>query len=313
MNEAMRPLLFLSVAGVAVAAACGGATTSSTSVPIEVDGSTPIDIPDTGVNLTNPDGASTSVDSGPPLLPCEKHPPGTVTSVVTIAVGATTRSFVLVNPPADGINKMALVVSFHGDGGTGASMSSEFPLVNASQNDAVVIYPDGINFGWDVDHPENETPFFDAILEYAKANTCIDSSRVFVTGYSSGGYMANQLGCIRGDRLRGIAPQSGGGPYILGGTFDPQGNLNCPTSAPSALIIHGDADPTVAPNEGAISQEYWGYRNGCGDAFLTSSPTPCELEDACATGKVGRCIIPGMGHAIWSNAPEAVWTFFKSL
>lgn len=312
----MRPLLFLCVTGVAVAAACGGATHSSDPV-VGLDGSAPIELPDTGLNLSPPDGSVDgslpTEDSGPPLLPCEKHPPGISTWNATITVGATSRSFFVVTPPADGVNKMALVVVFHGDGGTGAGMSNEFPLVNASQNEAVAIYPDGINFGWDVDHPENEAPFFDAILEYANTHTCIDSNRIFVTGYSSGGYMANQLGCIRGDRLRGIAAQSGGGPYILGGTFDPQGNLNCPTASPSALVIHGDADPTVAPSEGAISQEYWGYKNGCGDAFVTSSPTPCELESGCTKGKVGRCIIPGMGHMIWSNAPSAVWTFFKSL
>lgn len=291
------------MASLAVAASCSSGVDSSL-VDTADAGSEPGDGFPGG---TNDSGIAASVDSSTVMTD------GGAVSSVSLLAGGVTRSFLLFAPTVPSSTPRALVFAFHGDGGTGASMLSDFPLDRASGSDAIVIYPDGINFGWDVDHPENELPFFDAMLAHAQAVASIDASRVFVTGYSSGGYMANQLGCLRGNVLRGIAAQSGGGPYLLGGSFDAMGNLICPTPSPASLAIHGDSDPTVAPSEGAFSVNYWSYKNQCGGTFTTATPNPCEMADGCAKGKVGRCLIPGMGHQIWASAPEAVWTFFRAL
>ena len=286
-----------------MAAACTSGVDSSL-VDTADGGSEPLDGSTGG---TNDSGIAASVDSSTVMTD------GGAVSSISLTAGGVTRSFVLFAPTVPSGTPRALVFAFHGDGGTGVSMMSDFPLERASGANAIVIYPDGINFGWDVDHPENELPFFDAMLTHAQAVTSIDASRVFVTGYSSGGYMANQLGCLRGNVLRGIAAQSGGGPYLLGGSFDAMGNLICPTPSPASLAIHGDSDPTVAPSEGAFSVNYWSYKNQCGGTFTAATPNPCEVADGCTKAKVGRCLIPGMGHQIWSSAPEAVWAFFNSL
>ncbi len=296
----LLPLLLSSLAPFAFAFACSSGTDSSIDVAGDastIDSAT--ETPDTGI--------APSVDSSTVMMD------GGAVSSVSLSAGGVTRTFLLFAPTVPSAAPRALVFAFHGDGGTGASMMSEFPVDRASGSNAVVIYPDGINRGWDVDHPENELPFFDAMLAHAQAVATIDPVRVFVTGYSSGGYMANQLGCLRGNVLRGIAAQSGGGPYLLGGTFDAKGNLVCPTPPPAALIIHGQSDPTVAPSEGSFSFEYWSYRNECGNTASVSTPLYCEAADGCAKQSVARCLVPGMGHQIWANAPEAVWGFFSGL
>ena len=126
--------------------------------------------------------------------------------------------------------------------------------------------------------------------------------------------MSNQLGCFRGNVLRGIAPQSGGGPYQIGGKFDSKGQLICSGGFTSALSIHGLSDSTVAPSEEVFSQNYWIYKNACTKTYASATPSPCQLATGCTAGrKVGHCLVSGMGHSIWSNAAPAVWGFFKSL
>src|SRR5258706_12134692 len=42
------------------------------------------------------------------------------------------------------------------------------------------------------------------------AKHCVDTSRVFATGYSSGSWLVNTLECVRGDKLRATGTVSGG-------------------------------------------------------------------------------------------------------
>jgi len=301
--------------------AAGGAD-SATNVPGS-DSAAPSSAVDEDADVSSADSdiAPGGDDSGPTtpadsatnsVAGCGKfsEPAGTVT--VKLTVGGKTRSFEAYSPPPS--QMVSLVFVLHGDGGTGAGIHSSFPLEKASGNDAVVFYPDGNSKTWDLDHPENELPFFDAMIDYAKAHYCVDGSRVFATGFSRGGYMSNQLGCFRGNVLKGIAPQSGGGPYQIGGKFDSKGQLICPGGSTSSLSIHGLSDSTVAPSEETFSENYWIYQNKCTKTFSASSPSPCQMAQGCTAGRsVGHCLISGMGHSIWSNATQAVWGFFKTL
>lgn len=259
-------------------------------------------------------GPSSVADSGPtvPVAACGKAADPAGTSTVKLTVGGKTRSFEISAPAPT--KMVSLVFVLHGDGGTGAGIHAGFPLEKVSGSDALVFYPDGTNKTWDLDKPENDLPFFDAMIDYAKAHYCVDGSRVFATGFSRGGYMSNQLGCFRGNVFKGIAPQSGGGPYQIGGKFDSKGQLICPGGTTSSMSIHGLSDSTVAPSEEAFSENYWIYKNQCTKTFTSSSPSPCQMADGCGGGrKVGKCLISGMGHSIWSNATQAVWGFFKTL
>src|SRR5204863_32102 len=101
---------------------------------------------------------------------------------------------------------------------------------------------------------------------------------------SNGAYMANQLGCRRGDRIRAVASHSGGGPYETSGEYDEQGHLLCKGKPVGSLIIHGTSDGTVAPSEGHKSLEHWTFANHCGGASAPSSNAPagCVAFQGCA-------------------------------
>ena len=38
--------------------------------------------------------------------------------------------------------------------------------------------------------------FFDDVMDWAAANLCLDTERVYSTGFSNGAFMSNSLGCV---------------------------------------------------------------------------------------------------------------------
>ena len=180
---------------------------------------------------------------------------------------------------------------------------------------ALFVYPQGAGGGWDLDAPparNRDVALFDAILLKVHGSLCLDPKRVFVTGFSNGAYMANQLACRRGDRIRAIATHAGGGPYENAGTYDDQGHLVCPGKAVAALVVHGLSDKGVAPNEGQKSVDHWSFANRCTGRTSPGGPSACVSFDGCAQPVVS-CKVPGLGHAMWSEGKRMTWSFFDSL
>ncbi len=113
-----------------------------------------------------------------------------------------------------------------------------------------------------------EVPYVHEVLAEVKANYCVDQSRVFITGHSSGGWEAFTVGCALSKDIRGIDPVSGGlrlhrpacqGPQasmIVEGLMDtanpigplamPSGDLDSYGSAPARdeiLVRNGCVSP----------------------------------------------------------------------
>lgn len=76
-----------------------------------------------------------------------------------------------------------------------------------------------------------------AILDDLIAHYNVDQSRVFVTGFSMGGFMANRLAIEHADRVTAIASVSGTVGNVV--------KENTPARPVSALHIHGTADGTI--------------------------------------------------------------------
>src|SRR5258705_13348190 len=56
-----------------------------------------------------------------------------------------------------------------------------------------------------------EKAFIETLWPIVASSFCIDEHRVFMSGYDSGAWLANQLGHVYGSRLfRAIAPSAGG-------------------------------------------------------------------------------------------------------
>jgi polyhydroxybutyrate depolymerase len=232
----------------------------------------------------------------------------------TLEVGGRTRSYLLVAPAAlEPARRYPLVLVFHGDGGSAASFHQGFPFERASGDAAFLAYPDGDRATWDLEsRPNPDVLFAETLIRVLATELPIDAERVFATGYSSGGFLANVIACQKSGLLRAIASNAGGAPYKQA-TKWPNGYPRCPGQEPiAAMALHGRRDFGVTIDSGRFSAEYWAYVNGCAvEAMETTGYPECRAYRGCPAGKaVVFCDVPELGHWVWDRAAEASWTFF---
>lgn len=246
----------------------------------------------------------------------------TVTSEV-LDVNGTKRDFVLAVPIAlvPG-KKYPLVLALHGDGGDGAAMRAGSRLDDVTGENAVVAYPTGTAASWRLYQPVAENPdvaFLTALVSSLAARLPIDTTRVFGTGFSSGAFMVNQVACRQPALFRGIASHGGGAPNEpedATASAWPNGMVQCngQSVGVAALVVHGQDDGVVVYASGEYTARYWAYVGGCQTTKSPSVPAPCVRYDGCSSERpVMFCGIPGLGHALWSDAMKTTWDFFASL
>jgi polyhydroxybutyrate depolymerase len=234
----------------------------------------------------------------------------------TITVGSETRTYELFVPPSyDGKRAFPLVFVFHGDGGTGAGIRSQFDLEAASQQGAIFVYPDGVGQTWRFDDAAGlakDVPFVDQLISKLGKSHCTDTKRRFAVGFSRGAYFANQLGCFSTSGLRGVVAHAGGGPFGVdgSGTTFPNGQLLCPQPPTAALQVIGTNDDVA---EAQKARDHWQRVNACASSTSPYAPSPCVAYDGCAPDRDEiYCEIPGLGHTIWSRGAEVTWGFIRS-
>lgn len=228
----------------------------------------------------------------------------------TLEVDGQSRTFLLDVPgDYDPNTPYPLLFGFHGRGFDGAEFRADDygGLTSAAGDDAIVVHPDAlgeVERAWDTES-ERDIRFFDALLSAVGDGLCIDESRVFAAGHSSGGYFTNTLACARGDSLRAIAPVAGGGPFGSGGNPP-----DCERPV-SAWVAHSESDQTVLFSNGEGSRDFWRESNDCNDSLVTASPAPCMAFQGCRAGlAVNWCVYEG-GHDWPSFGAQAIWSFFS--
>lgn len=175
---------------------------------------------------------------------------------VNLTVDGNARTFIVYLPLGyNNTGEMPLLFVLHGQGGTNTGMIeiADFrPIADAEK--VVVIYPQGIEKVWNDGRPVaanqmgiNDVSFFSQLIDYAVANYSADASRVYATGLSSGGFMSTRLACELSTRFAAIAAV---GASIEANSIFPNCNPSKPTPA---IYIHGNSDPLVPFNGGAIA------------------------------------------------------------
>jgi polyhydroxybutyrate depolymerase len=258
-------------------------------------------------------GSSGAVDSGSGGNCSLPKAPGGFQAAQKLTVGGATRTYSIAVPADyDATRSYPVIFAFHGDGGDGASARGAFKLEATHGNEAILVYPDGLNRTWDLDTWDDATNpdirFMDALVAAVKATYCAAS--FYAVGFSRGGFFANHVGCHRGNLFRAVSSHGGGGPYDATlKNFDAQGNLICPTKPVPALLVIGANDGLL--NDSNFSRKYWTFANGCQTAAAATDPSPCVAQQGCQK-PVEWCQIPGLGHGIWQNAAETTWKFFMA-
>lgn len=240
--------------------------------------------------------------AGAPSRGCEGGGPPAGVSNGTIDVAGKARTYVLVLPTGANDHPRPLVFGYHGAGGNGAGIRGYLNLEGPASGSAIFVYPDGLSesggsTGWP-NTSGRDVAFFDALLSKISAETCVDTSRVFVAGFSYGGVMANRLGCERAGVVRAIAPLAGNGPW---GT--------CDGKEVAAWLSFGTSDSYY----NTTGRDHWTKTNSCQATSHPVDPAPCVSYDGCSNGHpVTWCEFNG-GHSVPSWIGPAVWKFYSSL
>jgi polyhydroxybutyrate depolymerase len=206
------------------------------------------------------------------------------------------------------------VVTFHGLGNNAEEQLdlSGFAAV-ADRNGFVVVTPESRGAGWDLvsppSRPGSDAAFVVALMHDLLSVACVDSHRLYATGFSNGAASVFALACAN---IGGFAAYG-----AVAGTFYLP---TCDRAPPQPIVyFHGTADPvvpidgevisgiTVAPAR--VSMAEWAAHNGCSAGTHQSVIAPDVTRiiwSGCRDGaNVNYYIIAGAGHS-WPGAPAAI-------
>ena len=259
------------------------------------------------------------------------------TASFSTSFGNYQRSFIVHVPPNFDFETQSLPLVFVLHGYTGQApiirQYSGFDQIS-DQESFIVVYVQGTtdafgNTGWNVNvvptfNLVDDVGLFKALIKYFKANYNIDSSKIFSTGMSLGGFMSYRLACELNE-INSIGSVTGS----MAGYYDCN-----PPKKTGTIHFHGTSDGTV-PYDGVEwslsardAHDFWKVHNSC------NSQTEINLPDFNGDGRITKRLISyncdenkavelysleGEGHIWWNrawghdiNTSELIWQFFKN-
>jgi hypothetical protein len=200
----------------------------------------------------------------------------------TIASGGMNRTYLLETPDAyDNTHPHRVVFMFHWNYGSinaivnppDADRNTDRPFYgmgDLTDDQTIFVVPQGLvgatgGAGWE--NPNNrDVNFTDDMLAAISADLCIDTSRVFTTGFSYGAGMSVALACVRPDKFRAAAVYE---PAFISGVQPGQ----CTT--PIAFFeSHGVDDQIINYQTGLNVLNTFTGLNGC--TALTPPDPPAD-------------------------------------
>jgi poly(3-hydroxybutyrate) depolymerase len=166
--------------------------------------------------------------------------------------------------------------------------------------------------GPDGDHADSpEVPYFDAVLAEVEDNYCVDKSKVYMAGWSSGGWLTALLACTRTDVIKAVGWASAGL------------QLNHPECVgPMPAILERGVDDGGTPlAQTEQARESLRLRNGCSTETEPWDPgekdfdtSTCVSYKGCKAGfPLVWCPIPGGHNNGGKLASVGYWKLWSSL
>jgi polyhydroxybutyrate depolymerase len=222
----------------------------------------------------------------------------------SIVNSGVTRTYTFYVPQLyDSLNvAVPLVFNIHGAGGTSAGQETDedFRKIADTAN-FIIVHPQGLSMpiapglsfkqtGWNVLGTvaawNADKTFIINLLEKLATEYNINRSRVYLTGYSEGGFMGYDFACFVSGRFAAIGS--------ICGSLIPSHYTACAPAQPTPVMeIHGTNDPVIAyDGNGAVTTtpvdnmiNYWVTYNNCG-------PTPDsivhlnDIVDSCCAANI---------------------------
>lgn len=219
----------------------------------------------------------------------------------TLVVNGVSRTYLLHIPANFQKNSSALIVALHGSQSSGAGMESQSQLsVKADQAGFAVAYPDALLSSqghtlWSVFYndfaftgtPPDDVGFLRALISTLQSNLQPDPKKIYVTGFSVGGYMAHRVGVQLSDLVAAVGVVEGTLYAIAPGDTR---SVPAVTAPVSVLIFHGDQDSAI---------------NYCGSSSSTSTASSQDqtydywignLADSCSLLSTASPLCDAQGH-----------------
>lgn len=246
----------------------------------------------------------------------------------------------------DGTHAVPVVLALHGRLGQGAGEERLSHLDKISdERGFLVVYPDGLDRSWADGRggtPSDrkgvdDVKFLAKLIDQIEAEFKVDSSRIYATGMSNGGFMSGRLACQMSIRVAAVA--------IVAASLSESVAESChPEAAVSVLVLQGTEDPLV-PLAGGVVLSHdatvakFAKLNRCpstpkmeriADHAGDGTTIDVAIYSGCAGGsEVRGYVVNGGGHA-WPggmqyfpasiigktsknmDASEVIWEFFST-
>ena len=235
----------------------------------------------------------------------------------TIVTGGLIRYYDWAAP--DGNQPRPVLLAFHGLGGNATEFRENSELLKPALDAGYVLaFPQASNEagrGWSMGCDNctdgdrlgiSDVAYVDAVLDDLAKRTTIDRTRVYVTGFSMGGWFSYAMACQRSSMVKAIVPVGGLMPR-------PVAALCTPTQPIGAMVIFGDQDPTqpYAGRAGPYglfgadsSALFWSNASQCGFAteqrqtFGNTQVDVMQIEQCRDGVRVERHRVVGLAH-VW--------------
>lgn len=263
---------------------------------------------------------------------CESEPD----ELFPIVFGGDRPSRIFTPPDYDPARPAPLIIALHGYGSNGARVLERFDLTDIVDEEYVIVtapegtvdsmgrkFWNGTDACCDFDGSGvDDVGYLIELVDDISTAWSVDIERVYLLGFSGGGFMAYAAVCARANRFTAAVS-------VAGATY-----LDIDDCAPSEVVdilhIHGDLDPAIAYNGDAFqpgaagSTLRWAGYNGCAqvpveqaerldlDTGTPGAETRIEVYPGCPPrGQVELWTAEQSGHDMTFDASfrAAVWAW----
>jgi len=239
---------------------------------------------------------------------------------LTFPYGGVSRSALVVVPTGmQASDSVPLVLALHGFTQNAQTMMNATGFnALAQQARVVMVYPNGVNGGWNTmsgmpgASTADDVGYLLALADSVRARWGTRYHRMYACGFSAGGFMSYRLACERPDRFEAVAS--------VAGTMSNAALTTClgPPLPPSYHVrlmhIHGTSDAVVAYNGGngnaSVDQciQSWVNRSVCPSVpAITALPNTNSVDGSTVEQMVyAPCAPLGPGNSPGAGIPGRV-------
>lgn len=172
------------------------------------------------------------------------------------SAGGRSRAWIVYAPPEyDPARPTPVVVLLHGRPSNAGAMALISGMNEvAARHNFIAVYPEGLDNEWNAQFdvagrsisltgqrstlPQDDVTFLKTLMDDLSVDFNIDRSRLYLGGFSNGGFMTHRMACSAGDTFAAFA--------AVGAALYVELSQLCQRSPPTPILfMHGSGDPSV--------------------------------------------------------------------